>query len=32
VRRFGPPAIDELRDTPFDGDGPDPLEELFQLT
>jgi hypothetical protein len=30
VHRFGAPSVEDLRDTPFDGDE-DPLEELFNL-
>lgn len=28
---YGPPAREELRTMPWSGEGPDPLEELFEL-
>lgn len=30
VRPLAPPARDELADTPWSGDGPDPLEQLWE--
>jgi hypothetical protein len=30
VRRFGPPSLSELRDTPWGGEGDDPLERELQ--